>query len=628
MQIQLRSFVNSVATSFNERIVPSLSAQQKKIAIIATVALGILAAILIYYFNQPKKPSVIIVEEKPKTKEPSLKKREDDTYKKKTITLDDGTKEEGYFKDGKLHGYGGTRTYPDGKVESGTFEEGVLQGDLGRVKYPDGKEESGKYVEGKLHGSLGRVKYPDGKEESGNYVDGKLQGSAIVKFADGKLGITGEFQNGELIHGYDHTNGAMKQGDFKGGMLHGKGKKIEGGVTEEGDFKEGKLHGTGMRHSVEEDLEGEFIEGTFIRGTKTCRTFYISKIQNTIWQGEFEHDQLVKGKKTVEKSHVPGEVKNETPDLLDEGEFINELLDGQGKRTLASGEVQNGEFTQGFLFKGRRTLTDGTEEDGSFTYGSFVQGKKTLPGGIIEDGEFKNGVFVKGTRTLTEGTIQKGTFKHGLLHGPGGTSRFEDDENIYESKGEWKRGKLILGREECYTKAYLDLPDVQKVYALNGPGKRTWRDGSEEEGEFKDNKLNGQGKKTKSGRVDEGEFKDNKLNGKGTRTFDGTVEEGDFENGKLINGKRTIIKGNLKTVDEGEFNANNMLREGTRRRYSIGPEELKNTYEGTFENGHLIEGKKNINGTISEGTFKEDELIKGTITYADGSSQEIIDEED
>ena len=63
----------------------------------------------------------------------------------------------------------------------------------------------------------------------------------------------------------------------------------------------------------------------------------------------------------------------------------------------------------------------------------------------------------------------------------------------------------------------------------------TYLDGSIAEGEFKDGKLHGSGKKTdQDGSIAEGEFVRDGLQGQGKRTLsDGTVEEGEFKGGFL-----------------------------------------------------------------------------------------------
>ena len=78
---------------------------------------------------------------------------------------------------------------------------------------------------------------------------------------------------------------------------------------------------------------------------------------------------------------------------------------------------------------------------------------------------------------------------------------------------------------------------------LNGPGKKTYPDGSVAEGAFKNGVLHGQGKRvTKDGTILEGEFKDGVLI-KGSKTeTSGRILAGEFQNGSLIKGKITNPK--------------------------------------------------------------------------------------
>lgn len=63
----------------------------------------------------------------------------------------------------------------------------------------------------------------------------------------------------------------------------------------------------------------------------------------------------------------------------------------------------------------------------------------------------------------------------------------------------------------------------------------TYADGSRYEGEFKDNKINGEGTYTTADGKYEGKFKDGMYNGKGTYIYsDGSKYEGEFKDGRYL----------------------------------------------------------------------------------------------
>ena len=109
---------------------------------------------------------------------------------------------------------------------------------------------------------------------------------------------------------------------------------------------------------------------------------------------------------------------------------------------------------------------------------------------------------------------------------------------IYE--GEFKNDKLN-GQGKKITRTLDLIIMIEEGEFIDNKivkGKITLKDLMIYEGEFTDGKLNGQGKITsKDGYIQEGEFKNGKLNGQGKVTLnDGTVIEGKYKKGKYKKG--------------------------------------------------------------------------------------------
>ena len=77
-----------------------------------------------------------------------------------------GEFEEGYWKNGKKHGYGRS-IYPKGGVFEGEFKNNAKHG-YGEYTFADGEKFIGNYKDGKRHGD-GTVIKPDGTTTSGRY---------------------------------------------------------------------------------------------------------------------------------------------------------------------------------------------------------------------------------------------------------------------------------------------------------------------------------------------------------------------------------------------------------------------------------------------------------------------------
>jgi hypothetical protein len=152
----------------------------------------------------------------------------------------------------------------------------------------------------------------------------------------------------------------------------------------------------------------------------------------------------------------------------DEGEFVDHLLNGKGKRTDLNNCIEEGEFLKGKFIKGSKTLLNDGLAEGNFKNGKLHgQGKitwlKTQPKMVIKEGQFDHDRLIKGTAIDHCGNMSEGDFDayipEKILKG-----------KITFANGQIEEGHFFHGK-------------------LDGNGKRTYPNGSIEEGIFQNGTL-------------------------------------------------------------------------------------------------------------------------------------------
>ncbi|MDR3079160.1 MAG: hypothetical protein LBU15_03945 [Rickettsiales bacterium] len=154
---------------------------------------------------------------------------------------------------------------------------------------------------------------------------------------------------------------------------------------------------------------------------------------------------------------------------------------------------------------------------------------------------------------------------------------------------------------------------------LSGKGNCNFAKGGSYEGDFRDNKFNGWGRRVfASGEQYEGNFKDGKFEGLGKYVHvNGDFYEGYFEDGKFEGwGKYVLTKGGFY---EGNFKDNKFNGWGRREFANC------NFYEGYFEDGKFEGWGRQIfpNGNFYEGYFKDGKFEGlGKYVFLKGSPHE------
>lgn len=201
MYIKLHDFSSCTSAFLKESILPSLTAQQKKIILVASIALGILAAVW-YVMNRCSFAA----------------KPLDGPVK---ITYEDGSIDEGEYKNGDRDGLW-KLTKTDGSVMEAEYIDGQANGPA-KATHADGSVLLGEYKNGKPHGiwqktasdgTVLELVYEDGirKESNGKQVN-----------ADGSV-FEIQIKDGDLVHTFKETSpdGTVIEGEFKGDDLYGK----------------------------------------------------------------------------------------------------------------------------------------------------------------------------------------------------------------------------------------------------------------------------------------------------------------------------------------------------------------------------------------------------------------------
>ncbi len=211
--------------------------------------------------------------------------------------------------------------------------------------------------------------------------------------------------------------------------------------------------------------------------------------------------------------------------------------------------------------------------------------------------------------------IQKsiGMYKDGMLNGIGKTETFGKgyvEGNFRNSKLEGHGKKVGIGDNAWEYEGNFSAGKP------NGIGKVVIKNGGSYEGSQKDGKFHGQGKQIfKDGSTYEGEFRDGKFGGNGKLTSPtGDIWEGAYKQGKLEGQGKVVWKEGASY--EGAFKDGKFHGQG-KRIYKDG-----GSYEGEFRDGKSVgNGKlKYPNGNIYEGEFRDNlPEGQGKITWTDGS---------
>lgn len=492
---------------YKNRFISVVNAHQKKIAIIALAAFGILATCwLIYRFGLSNK---VVPLEKPKEDDAGIKTQkiapqdvsqeigQDHTNQEAGNTIPQiVTKESPTVTLPLLPENVVTNTLVEEKNNQ-TIPETNLTNPPPVSAFPlllckDLKLLPTSKAQGDKDTEIQKITDPDGNIIEGQFQNGKLNGTGSITYSSSKNNIIhseeGQFVDGSLVEGIRKYIYAEKieEGKFgKGALTEGSRTQTQTfpqkkKTTESGTFLKGELQGNGKVVETSlllcdiagcKEYEGIFEKGQFITGT----------MKQEIYQDPYNQTQcrmLFQGKFKNLKLNDPSGVQ-----IINYRPFFDDCV-----AHFPNAVVIEGEFIDGKFCKGIKT----------YNYDNIIKSA---------EGDFKNDYFQgQGKVVLFNGDVVEGQFENGHL------LIKEDKDSDYLASLEPVFQKRSA---ELVTKSNYDKKDAEKnqlEIELNGFCKKRYPDGKCESGHFMNNKLHGQGYRIyQGGPLLSGKFSDGKL---------------------------------------------------------------------------------------------------------------------
>jgi hypothetical protein len=233
---------------------------------------------------------------------------------------------------------------------------------------------------------------------------------------------------------------------------------------------------------------------------------------------------------------------------LFEGNWEHNQLQGEGILIKDNHEVYIGKFVNKKIVKGRLNYPNGSTYEGKFDENLFKsgKGKEVSIDGSVYTGEFFDDLRQgQGQLTGKDKSVFKGEFWRGYK--AKGSLKFADGS---EYNGEFSKNKMQGTGNFKHTDGSVYVGEFIEG-KMHGAGKFRHIDGSEYVGHFIADKMHGTGKfRHIDGSVYDGAFENDKRHGKGKLlTSNGEIVTGEWSFGKLVKefsvknaiGRRTLI---------------------------------------------------------------------------------------
>ena len=407
-----------------------------------------------------------------------------------TLTTDYGTFE-GIFAKGERHK--GTFRDLEGHTLTGTWENGRFMEGYGYVWKP--------FVRGSFHSGIDS---PEGWSYVGEWKGGMMNGEGTLTYRDGK-NLTGIWKDNAFWEGkgclrckiYRKNKGMVSQvyeGEFAEGCYQGSGRlTLSDGTVIEGTFSQGKAHGQcRIRHQdgaafeglmldgvaegfgVQTQANGDVYEGYFAKG-KRCGQGKLTRKNGYVFEGRFEDGAFAEGELRGVNASGGGCVK-----LSDAAKVENEALRAAGVTEVWEGaDAETGASCLVWVLRDGQGLW---QPDLSLEQilDRTVWGVLRLPNGTIYVGDFVGPtIHGKGTLSFARGDRYEGLWKGSAAEGSG-TLYYADGQT---RSGETEEGSWDFDGDFTFEGAWIGEE------TLCGWGKRTFSDGTVQEGIFRDGKF-------------------------------------------------------------------------------------------------------------------------------------------
>ena len=343
-----------------------------------------------------------------------------------TVTLTDGDKYIGEFKDGKENGRG-TLTYSYGGKYVGTWKNGEYNGQ-GTYTHPNGDKYVGGFLNGSRHGK-------------GTLTDAKGY-KLVAEFKNG-------WPNGQGT--FTAVNGSKYVGEFKNGEYNGQGTYTYFlGNRYVGEWKDGKENGQGTLYASNGSVtsQGIWADGKLVSSAPVQQ---VSVANQTV--------PLVALQPNISQSNLP----------LCQGSDISRWNKCFGTSTYANGDIYVGEYISGWRY-GKGTLftsngsviNHGIWDNDKFSRSADIFSVPPVPFAstvnqdvataaaqsntslsnlpACQGNDFRNLNNCFGTHTFPDGSKYAGEFRNGKLNGRGISTGFDGKVSL---SGIWRDGILI-----------------------------------------------------------------------------------------------------------------------------------------------------------------------------------------
>ncbi len=274
------------------------------------------------------------------------------------------------------------------KEYEGKWEGNFFKGDGIQYHYPGYILREGYFDQ--------RGNYFKGKYNTPVFDEDKKEIIGVLRY-EGEMCVDTDLRNSLESESYLQYDVYINNEDFNGAYNYFSGSMVpngygisyyvDGTIEYQGYWKLGNPHGQGL-HNFIDDKDGGMVSSIYW-------------IDSSVIEGEFLESSLAHGRITYENGDIH------------EGEFVDEILNGQGKITFSSGDINEGYFVNGALNgQGKIIMTNGNILEGSFIENEINgTGKLSSTEGAFV-GEFQNGlpiglfVFINNDGVKIEGEFK------------------------------------------------------------------------------------------------------------------------------------------------------------------------------------------------------------------------------